>query len=61
MIYFYYFFIFYIIGCLISLIIISYDNWILNNISIGDIKYNPKWALESWYYVYIWIKYTWFD
>ena len=61
MIYFYYFFGFYSIGCLVSLIIISYDNWVLNNIPIGDIQYDYKWSLESWYYVYRWIKYTWFN
>lgn len=61
MIYFYYSFGFYVIGVLIAFIIITYDNWVLNNIPIGDIEYDPVWSLESWYYIYCWVKYTWFD
>jgi hypothetical protein len=51
---------FYCIGVVIALMIITYDNWILKNIPIGDIKYDPIRSFESWYYVFIWAKYTWF-
>ena len=47
---------FYLAGVIIAAMIISYDNWLIKQYPCGDIKYPYKWALESWYYIYVYLK-----
>lgn len=56
MIYLFYSFIFYVVGVLIALLMIAYDNWLLSNYPIADIKFDYRDCLSSWLYVFVYIK-----
>ena len=56
MIYLLYLILFYLVGVIISAIIITYDNWLLSQYPTADIKFHYKESLLSWAYIFIYIK-----
>lgn len=56
MIYLFYSFLFYVVGVIIAAIMIAYDNWLLLNYPIADIRFHYKDCFLSWLYVFVYIK-----
>ena len=61
MIYIYYSFFIYLIGVVVSFCLIVYDNWVISNLPIGDLKYPYIWSFESFFYVYRWVRINFFS